>query len=362
MLYAVGWAIVAFLGGAVRNMEKLVRIVLAALFLLGIASAQNIPAVDVFGGYSYFNFDVPTSPETTSGRLALNGWDFSVAVGQFHHFSVEGDLSGHQLSDCGGVSGLNCSDFSYMIGPRYTVGDRSSRLTGFVHGLVGQDRADLPIASSSSTVSDTSLALAAGAGVDYWFFRHIGVQLGPVDYIYTRHLNNYEGYNVPSQSNFRASAGIVFRFGGNLPPTEPKPPKQPKAEAQAGRSRIRPWHKNKPAPPETQPSESQPSTVAVHRPAQPSVTALGRGMSLPALGVVVTPQEFDGAKILEIVPGGVAEMASLHVGDLIRSVDGRAVKTPMELAAELSDKSGKVRIGILRGDFATETVILLGAR
>ncbi|MFI5102921.1 MAG: outer membrane beta-barrel protein [Terriglobales bacterium] len=340
-------------------MEKLVRIALAALFLVGIASAQNIPAVDVFGGYSYLNFDVPSSSVTTSGRLALNGWDFSVAVGQFHHFSIEGDLSGHQLGDCGGTPNLNCSDFSYMIGPRYTVGDRSSRLTGFVHGLVGQDRADFPI-SGGTTVSDTSLAFAAGAGVDYWPFRHIGVQLGPVDFLYTRHLNNYDGNNVPSQSNFRASAGIVFRFGGNLPSSEPKPPKEPKAESKSDRSRNRPWHKNKSAPSESQPSESQPSTVAVHRPAQPSVTVLGRGMSLPALGVVVTPQEFDGAKILEIVPGGVAEMASLHAGDLIRSVDGKAVKTPMELAAELSDKSGKVRISILRGDVATETVILLG--
>ncbi len=53
-------------------------------------------------------------------------------------------------------------------------------------------------------------------------------------------------------------------------------------------------------------------------------------------------------------------MASLKPGDLIRSVDGKVVKTPMELAAELSDKTGKVRIGILRGDVAAETVVLLG--
>jgi S1-C subfamily serine protease len=85
-------------------------------------------------------------------------------------------------------------------------------------------------------------------------------------------------------------------------------------------------------------------------------------MPIHSLGVVVAPQEFDGAKILEIELGSVAEMASLHAGDLIKSVDGKAVRTPMELAAELSDKSGKVRIGILRGTFATETVILLGAR
>ena len=83
-------------------------------------------------------------------------------------------------------------------------------------------------------------------------------------------------------------------------------------------------------------------------------------MPITSLGVVVAPQEFDGAKIVEIVPGGVAEMASLKPADLIKSVDGKAVRTPMELAAELSDKSGKVRIGILRGTFATETLILLG--
>jgi S1-C subfamily serine protease len=81
-------------------------------------------------------------------------------------------------------------------------------------------------------------------------------------------------------------------------------------------------------------------------------------MAVHSLGVVVAPQEFDGARILEIEPGSVAEMASLHPGDLIKSVDGKAVRTPMELAAELTDKSGKVRIGILRGTVAPETVRL----
>ena len=82
-------------------------------------------------------------------------------------------------------------------------------------------------------------------------------------------------------------------------------------------------------------------------------------MPITSLGVVVAPQEFDGAKVVEVVPGGVAEMASLKAGDLIKSVDGKAVKTPMELAAELSDKSGKVRIGILRGTLAIETLVLI---
>jgi S1-C subfamily serine protease len=85
-------------------------------------------------------------------------------------------------------------------------------------------------------------------------------------------------------------------------------------------------------------------------------------MPVAMLGIVVGPQEFDGAKIVEVDPGGAGEMASLKAGDLIKTVDGKPIRTPMELAVELSDKTGKVKIGIQRGDFSTETVILLNAR
>jgi len=188
---------------------------------------------------------------------------------------------------------------------------------------------DLPETSSGTSVSDTSVAFAGGGGIDYWVLRHVGIRFGPADFIYTNHLSVD---NVSSQNSYRVGGGIVFRFGRGAY-VEPSPKS----------TRV--------------PSGSQPSPVAVRQPAAVSVP--GRGMSIPALGVLVAPQEFDGAKILEIVPGGVAEMASMKPGDLIRSVDGKAVRTPMELAAELTDKSGKVRIGLQRGDFATETVVIL---
>jgi membrane-associated protease RseP (regulator of RpoE activity) len=321
---------------------------------------------------------VPNSTQSTSQKLKLNGWDFSASVGLFHHFGAEADISGHWLNTCGGNSTLKCDNFSYMFGPRFTLGDRSSKFTGFVHGLVGQDRADL-LATSGTTMLDTSLSIAGGGGVDYWFFRHVGVQLGPADYIFARHLNSFGAAN---QSNFRVSGGIAFRFGGEFPPSEPKPPKEPKVKepkvkepkekSESHRSWKRPWHKTKTAPSETQP-ENQPTTPVTSAP-QPSTPVTStpqpiqsltpvpsRGMPIHSLGVVVAPQEFDGARILEIEPGSVAEMASLKPGDLIKAVDGKAVRTPMELAAELADKTGKVRIGIVRGTFATETVILLGA-
>ena len=346
-------------------MKKLVRFVLAAIFLLGCASAQKYPAIDVFGGYSYMSFDFPAnaSASTSSQRLSFNGWDVSASVAVFHRLAAEADFSGHTLSNCQTTT-FNCTDFSYMFGPRFNFGDHSSRFSGFVHALAGRDNGTLIPSNSGTTFSDTSIAFAGGGGLDYWFFRHIGLQLGPVDYFYTRHLNDF---GLPSQNNFRAAAGVAFRFGGELPPSETRAPKAPKAESESHRSWKRPWHKTRSAPPESQPTTTQPSQPSTSQsagvqPPQPLVNLPSRGMSINSLGVVVAPQEFDGARILEIVSGGVAEMASLKPGDLIKSVDGKAVRTPMELAAELSEKSGKVRIGILRGTFATETTILLGTR
>jgi hypothetical protein len=361
--------VVCILGGVIGNMKNLVYFALSVLFLLGIASAQNIPAVDVFGGYSYLRLDVPSSAETASQKLKLNGWEFSASVGLFHHLGVEGDFSSHHRTDCGGIPGLKCDNFTWGLGPRFTIGNRSSKFTGFVHGLVGQDRADV-LALSGTTISDTSFAAAMGGGADYWIFRHVGIQFGPADYIFARHLNSFGAAN---QSDFRVAAGIAFRIGGfpqsePKAPKEPKPPKEPKAKSTSHRSWKRPWHKTKSAPSEGQPSETpaeSQSPVPVTSAPQPartpaSVPAPSRGMQVRPLGIVAAPQEFDGAKILSIEPGSVAEMASLHVGDLIKAVDGKAVRTPMELAAELADKTGKVRISILRGKLATETVIVLG--
>jgi hypothetical protein len=330
-------------------MEKSVRIALAALFLVGIASAQSIPPIDIFGGYSYLNLQLPQSVDTNSQRLNLNGGEGSVTVNVFHHLGIEADFSGHILADCANTS-LNCNNFSYLFGPRFTIGDHSSKITAFVHGLVGQDKETVPDTSAVS-LNDTSVAAGGGGGIDYWISRRVGIQLGPFDYIYTHHLQDDA---APSQGNYRAAVGIAIRLGGNLPPNEPKA--QEAQSESAHRSLLHPWRKNA----EGQPESGQPGTVASRQPLSLPPGAGGHGMLLQSLGVTITPQEFDGAKILAITPGSIAEMASLKPGDLIKSIDGKPVRTPMELAAELSDKTGKVRIGIQRGTFATETLIILG--
>jgi S1-C subfamily serine protease len=51
----------------------------------------------------------------------------------------------------------------------------------------------------------------------------------------------------------------------------------------------------------------------------------------------------------------------IHLGDVINAVDGKSVKSPAELQAELAGKTvgDKVRLGFLiRGQWQTETVVL----
>jgi S1-C subfamily serine protease len=85
-------------------------------------------------------------------------------------------------------------------------------------------------------------------------------------------------------------------------------------------------------------------------------------MNVYALGVVVTLGRNQGAEITSEAPNGVAALAGLHVGDVINAVDGKPVKTPMELAAELANRptGDKVRLGyMLHGAWQTEAVIVL---
>jgi S1-C subfamily serine protease len=85
-------------------------------------------------------------------------------------------------------------------------------------------------------------------------------------------------------------------------------------------------------------------------------------MPIPALGLVATALDTGGAEIVEVVPGSIAEQSGLRVRDVINAIDGKAVRTPMELQAELSSRASgtKLRLGFLvRGYYQSETVIIL---
>ena len=87
-------------------------------------------------------------------------------------------------------------------------------------------------------------------------------------------------------------------------------------------------------------------------------------MLIPSLGVTAVIGSNPGAEIADEAPNSIAALAGMHAGDVINTVDGKPVKTPLELAAELTNHAAgdKIKIGFLiRGQWQTEAVLLLGS-
>jgi S1-C subfamily serine protease len=106
---------------------------------------------------------------------------------------------------------------------------------------------------------------------------------------------------------------------------------------------------------------ARPSSASPSSQSEPVQTSAR--MKISALGIVAAVGQQQGAEIIEVFPNGVAALGALHPGDVINAVDGKAVKTPMELAAELSSRKAgdRVRLGFsIRGQWQSETVVTLG--
>jgi opacity protein-like surface antigen len=288
--------------------------------------AQEVPRVEIFGGYSYLNIDLSSLSNAlnqagVSGvgdRLSLNGWEAAANVNFNRWIGVEGDLSGHYKGDCERLSGLTCKDLSFMGGPRFTY--RKGKITVFAHGLFGGDTASVstngsnlvPGASDVSlSLSNTSFALAAGGGVDYMVTNRISFRLGQADYFLTRHFNDV---GVPSQSNYRVSAGVVFTIGGMSETT---------------------------------------SRVANHRtPASPGC----EGSSEAALLGVMGCGDDTGVIVTSVLPGSPASQAGITPGDRITDIDGRPVRSNRDIEAAIAaNTTGTVKIKyMIRGSWLTE--------
>jgi S1-C subfamily serine protease len=181
-------------------------------------------------------------------------------------------------------------------------------ILGGAHSSLGASVSNLSVSASVN-----SFFIAPGGGVDIRITHNLWFRVG-ADWLHT----SKDGVTV---NGVRALAGIKFTFGG------------------------------------TRPSSASPRSQAP----EPVSTAVR--MKIGALGIGAAVGEQQGAEIVEVFPNGVAALAALHPGDVINAVDGKAVKTPMELAAELSSRKAgdKVRLGFsIREQWQSETVVTLG--
>jgi hypothetical protein len=265
---------------------------------------------------------------------------------------VKADLSGNygmpltlssaaqSLVNSAGVTGFppSAQFYTLLFGP--VVSTQFGRFRPFVHGLFGDNRVSSNLHVGipgfripSITVSDTAFAMAFGGGVDVKVNERFSIRVGQGDYLFTKH--DFSGLPpnqaqccarvgiATHQNNFRVSAGIVFDLGGgSIPETH----------------RV---HVNRPLP-------------------------VSPVIAIPSLGIAVVQHQEPGAEIVDIQPGSPADLAILHVGDVINSIDGRAISTPTELAAELANRAPgtQVRLGYLfhtsaLGWFPKEIVVSL---
>lgn len=159
-------------------------------------SKSKLPAIDVFGGYSYLRFDSKTLG--FANQLNLNGGNIEVALPNLYEgLGAVIDVSGHSTTEM--------EEFNFMIGPQYTYEWKGIRFYG--HGLFGKarDRLRQP-GTTQLEPSHLGKAVAFGGGVDLPLKGRFSVRPIQADYLITSEFGS-------TQHNLRLSTGLVCRFG-----------------------------------------------------------------------------------------------------------------------------------------------------
>ncbi len=172
-------------------MRKLVCLLALILAANGLALAQDDSKLDVFGGYSYMH----VSPGSGLPGASTNGWEAQATGNLTDHLGATADFDGHY----GDVFGIGGHDYNFLFGP--TLFHRMDKVTPFAHLLFGGSHA------GAAGFSETAFAWALGGGIDWNVRPTIAVRVGQLDYLSTHFAST-------TQNNFRYSAGVVFRFGG----------------------------------------------------------------------------------------------------------------------------------------------------
>ncbi len=203
-------------------MRKFIALAVIVLAAVTVAAAQEVPQVEIFGGYSLFHFDkmdadtFATGAGAPPGSFAINqnmhGWEGAVQFNINKWLGAVADFSGHYGTpgEITGVGGVTGHTYNYLFGPQINV--RGQKAKGFVHVLFGgnnfafNDNPTLGVIGGS----DNAFGMAIGGGVDVNVTKKVAVRVGQFDYIYTKHNL---GLDLGHQNNFRFSAGLVLNLG-----------------------------------------------------------------------------------------------------------------------------------------------------
>jgi opacity protein-like surface antigen len=194
-----------------NEMKRLALLCGALLLFAGVASAQDSPKAEVFGGYSYLHVS------DNGAGASFNGGSGSIAYNLTPMFGIVGDFGGYHWSK----GGVDANVISYLFGPKVAL--RHGPITPFAQVLFGGGhlsgsanncgtarvhREGGGFIGGCGSASENAFAMTVGGGVDWNATPHIGIRLIQAEYMLTK-FN--DGLN-DRQNNARISTGVVFRW------------------------------------------------------------------------------------------------------------------------------------------------------
>jgi hypothetical protein len=212
------------------TMKTAVLTATAAMFTT-VAIAQDVPKFEVFGDYSYMQYN-----PTVSGlqSRAFNGGGGQAQVDFGRYFGIKGDFQGYGSTQWTlnvtspiptskgiipiGTYKSNANMFTYMFGP--VVGIHAHHFNVFGEVLLGGSSSTgyaslynqtIVGGVSSGSGAQHPFTMAVGGGIDLNAGKHLAFRLGEFDWVLTRYTNPFTQTN--NQNSFRYLAGVVFKVG-----------------------------------------------------------------------------------------------------------------------------------------------------
>jgi|SRR5579862_1856040 len=165
-----------------------------AIFVLCISSAraQDLPAWEITGGYSYLDANL------SGTKFHMNGGGGSLTENLNNWFGGRIEINGYYGNDAGTVASAQTITYGPVVSYRHF-----NRITPFAHVQVGVMHASAGYLGISANAF--KFAVAPGGGVDLTLNRSTTLRLDG-EYLITRFLGL-------TQENVTGTVGLVFRFG-----------------------------------------------------------------------------------------------------------------------------------------------------
>jgi hypothetical protein len=212
---------------------KNIALIFSTMMFAAVGFAQDAAKFEVFGDYSYMQFN-----PTVSGlqSRAFNGGGGGAQYNFGRIFGIKGDFQGYGSTQWTlttsapvvtphgtvplGTFKSNGDMFTYLFGP--TAGFHARRFYVYGEYLLGGSSStafgqlaksiDLGGGTVNASASQHPFTMAFGGGIDLNLNKHVAVRLAELDWVLTRYTNPFT--NTNNQNSFRYLGGVVVKFGG----------------------------------------------------------------------------------------------------------------------------------------------------